>query len=379
MIQFDSDTCQAVYAGGSIQLLPKEFALLRFLYEHAGRAFSREELLDAVWPLEAPVDRTVDDHIYRIRKKISVWPHLLHVGTVRGQGYKLIRHAPLQQESPLLQDSQFADDVHRMLGKYHQLGMGAAMQLLSTHRSLLSLPGDPYYDDYLHFIQGDFEWLLSTDSISDWQKVLYAAFFHATLQFKPEASLCYFERLLDKDLPLSREWRSDLRLNAVHLYLEAGSPKKAQEALDSLRKDIADLHSPSFTALFLLKEMYVRLQEDDLAAAAVKLEECGALLARHPIRRERGAFLAAKAIYLYRLGKIPLAGQTLDEALETIRETHFIPHLLIHLRMALRHLRSYSLDEARQVKYARQWDALSMHYRFGELLAAAEHLLRKHL
>lgn len=50
--------------GMTIELLPKEFALLQFLYHNRGRTFSREQLLDKVWPLEYPVERTVDDHIW---------------------------------------------------------------------------------------------------------------------------------------------------------------------------------------------------------------------------------------------------------------------------------------------------------------------------
>ena len=36
-------------------LLPKEFALLRFLYDNRNRAFSRDGLLEQVWPMEHPV------------------------------------------------------------------------------------------------------------------------------------------------------------------------------------------------------------------------------------------------------------------------------------------------------------------------------------
>jgi len=379
MIHFEPDTYQAVYAGESIQLLPKELALFRYLYEHAGRSFSREELLDAVWPLEDPSDRTVDDHIYRIRKKLAKWMHLLHVETIRGQGYKLIRHVPKQQESPLLQDDQFATDVHRMFSKYHRLGMGAAMQLLSTHRGVLSLPDDPYYDAYLHFVRGDFEWLLTTDSINSWQKIAYAVFIHAIIQSEHKTSLYYFERLIAKGHKLSREWLIDLRLNAIFLYVEAGMLKKAREEIDAIREDIADLESPSFSALFLLKEMYLQLQKGHLDAAAVKLQECETMLAHHSIQRERGAFLVAKAIFLYRQGEISSARQALDDGMETIRQTQFIPHFLTSLKLVLFYLGTHECDETYRLKYQRQWVQLTKQYRLDELLERTEQLLRSHL
>lgn len=61
------DDVYAVKRGGEvIPFLPKEYALFRYLYENKNRAFSREQ------PLEAPTDRTVVDHVYRMRKKLSV-------------------------------------------------------------------------------------------------------------------------------------------------------------------------------------------------------------------------------------------------------------------------------------------------------------------
>ena len=52
-LQFDEDLFQVTIAGSSILLLPKEFALFRFLYHH-DQVFSREALLDLIWPLEEP-------------------------------------------------------------------------------------------------------------------------------------------------------------------------------------------------------------------------------------------------------------------------------------------------------------------------------------
>ncbi|MFF2889360.1 winged helix-turn-helix domain-containing protein [Paenibacillus sp. NPDC057967] len=377
MIHFEPDRYEAAYAGERISLLPKEFALLRYLYEHAGRSFSRDALLEAVWPLEEPSDRTVDDHIYRVRKKITAWSHLLQIETIRGQGYKLVRHSAARGDSPLLQDDQFAADVNRMFSKYHSLGMGAALQLLSAHREVLSLPGDPYYDVYLHFVRGDFEWLLATDSINSWQKAAYAVFIYSALQSEPTVSIPYFEGLIAKGKMLSPAWRIDLRLNAVILYIEAGMLDKAREELDAIRDDIAELNSPSFTAVFILKEMYLHIEEGQLQEAAVKLGACEELLALHPIQRERGACLVAKAMLHYRDGDIRSARQALDDGIEITRRTQFIPHLLANLRLVLSFLGKYSCDEAYRKNYQRQWDQLGEHYQFDSLLAKTERLLRE--
>ena len=77
-------------AGSPVALGPTEFRLLRHFLEHPGRVFSREQLLDAVWPHDSEIEsRTVDVHIRRLRKAINGegLPDL--VRTVRSAGYAL--------------------------------------------------------------------------------------------------------------------------------------------------------------------------------------------------------------------------------------------------------------------------------------------------
>ncbi|WP_162848484.1 winged helix-turn-helix domain-containing protein [Paenibacillus nanensis] len=379
MIQFDSDTGKVAYAGESVQLLPKEFALFQFLYEHAGRSFTRERLLDAVWPLEEPTDRTVDDHIYRIRKKVARWSHLLRIETVRGQGYKLIRLTPKLQARPLLHDEQFAADVNRMMNKYHGLGMGAAMQLLAEHRDILSLPVDPYYDAYLHFVRGDLDWLLTTDSLDLWKKLTYAVFVYEAAQPGDQTVRRYYEGLIARGHLLEWSWLCDLRLGAIHHDIGAGRLEEAQRGLEAIREEIAELQSPSFTSVFLIAEMMLRMEQNRLGEAEAKLRECEALLAQHPIQRERGAFLVAKGMLLYRQGAHTAARHTVEEGVETTRETHFIPHLLVNLRRALLFLHSHSCDEAYAQRLQRQWEQLALQFRLDELQVKAGRLLERHL
>jgi two-component system phosphate regulon response regulator PhoB len=77
-------------SGRPIHLGPTEFRLLRFLMQHPGRVFSREQLLDQVWGHDVYVEaRTVDVHIRRLRKAINVGGALDLVRTVRSAGYAL--------------------------------------------------------------------------------------------------------------------------------------------------------------------------------------------------------------------------------------------------------------------------------------------------
>lgn len=58
--------------GEEIPFTKTEFELLHLLLEERGRVFSRQELIDRIWPKDVLVlDRTVDVNITRLRKKIG--------------------------------------------------------------------------------------------------------------------------------------------------------------------------------------------------------------------------------------------------------------------------------------------------------------------
>jgi len=72
-------------------LTDKEFEILRYLAERAGKIVSRDELLHLVWGYESPpATRTVDNFIFRLRQKIERDPrHPQFIHTVYGDGYRL--------------------------------------------------------------------------------------------------------------------------------------------------------------------------------------------------------------------------------------------------------------------------------------------------
>ncbi len=78
--------------GRACRLLQKEAELLRFLLRRPGQTFSREEILREVWGYDAaPTTRTVDTHVYELRRKIEDEPgHPRHLLTVHGVGYRLV-------------------------------------------------------------------------------------------------------------------------------------------------------------------------------------------------------------------------------------------------------------------------------------------------
>jgi two-component system phosphate regulon response regulator PhoB len=89
-IAMDLATHRVSRADAPVELGPTEFRLLRFLMEHPGRIFSREQLLDSIWGHDAYIEpRTVDVHIRRLRKAMNLPGTDDLIRTVRSAGYAL--------------------------------------------------------------------------------------------------------------------------------------------------------------------------------------------------------------------------------------------------------------------------------------------------
>ena len=77
-------------SGMSIEMKPREFSLLALLASNAGRAYSRDQILESLWGHAYIGDvRTVDVHVRWIREKIEDDPSRpTKIVTVRGVGYR---------------------------------------------------------------------------------------------------------------------------------------------------------------------------------------------------------------------------------------------------------------------------------------------------
>ncbi|MGB1540277.1 MAG: phosphate regulon transcriptional regulator PhoB [Rickettsiales bacterium] len=98
-VEMDLTTHRVTRDKQEIPLGPTEFRLLRYLMEHPGRVFSREQLLNAVWGQDIFVElRTVDVHIRRLRKALDYDDKQENlIRTVRAAGYSL-EIAPAEAE-----------------------------------------------------------------------------------------------------------------------------------------------------------------------------------------------------------------------------------------------------------------------------------------
>ena len=86
----DDATYTAKIGGRALDLTFKEFELLKFLAQHPGRVFSRQQLLQEVWGYDYfGGTRTVDVHVRRLRAKLGPENETL-IGTVRNVGYRFV-------------------------------------------------------------------------------------------------------------------------------------------------------------------------------------------------------------------------------------------------------------------------------------------------
>ena len=74
-----------------IKLGPTEFRLLEFFLTNPKRVYSRDQILESVWPNNVNVEsRTIDVHIRRLRQSVNLKNKKELIRTVRSSGYSLI-------------------------------------------------------------------------------------------------------------------------------------------------------------------------------------------------------------------------------------------------------------------------------------------------
>jgi two-component system, OmpR family, response regulator RegX3 len=89
-VELDRDRHELRVDGVLVAMALKEFELLAFLMDHAGRVVTRDSLMDNVWDLSYVGDtKTLDVHVKRVRAKIDTDPAVSSlISTVRGVGYR---------------------------------------------------------------------------------------------------------------------------------------------------------------------------------------------------------------------------------------------------------------------------------------------------
>ena len=90
-VTLDRESHRVTAGGQEIALTHMEFELLAFLMAHAGKAVTREVLLDDVWGIAYSGDtRTIDVHVRTLRQKLGDSGRM--IATIRNVGYRMDEH-----------------------------------------------------------------------------------------------------------------------------------------------------------------------------------------------------------------------------------------------------------------------------------------------
>ncbi len=105
----DDVTYTAKLENRTLDLTFKEFELVKFLAQHPGRVFTRQQLLQEVWGYDYfGGTRTVDVHVRRLRAKLGA-EHETLIGTVRNVGYRFVATAAAEEPDAETADTDVAE------------------------------------------------------------------------------------------------------------------------------------------------------------------------------------------------------------------------------------------------------------------------------
>lgn len=377
-LDFHAADYQVTGEGLVIKLLPKEYALLEFLYRRKGRPFTREQLLDQVWPMEYPVERTVDDHIYRLRKKLAPLA-AVEIRTVRGLGYSLVMPggAGSPDTTPTIRDPELNKAMQEVFIKYHQYGQGRSMLTLARQQDVLGYELSPFYSIYLHFVQADLKWLLNTEQFPLRERYYFLLLFYM-FTHDPKQGLDLCRRVLE-NRQLPREQHMELEiLNIVDLHMLTGRTDIAMERLRLTRRLIAgDPELASFLPHTVITSMLAQLaagaKDGELEKIAVDIE--AKILTNQPFLREKGAYLVAKGLWRLRQQQWPEMERLLDEGLVLLEKTAFVPMKLHALYRIIHFFDIFAPREKERRKYVNLYEQTINELGLRELLPALENVL----
>jgi two-component system phosphate regulon response regulator PhoB len=85
------DQCRVCLNGNQVALTPREFRLLECFMLQPGRALSRDQLIEQVWGADYNGNnKSVDVHVWWLRRKLEQPGQPSHFLTVRGIGYRFV-------------------------------------------------------------------------------------------------------------------------------------------------------------------------------------------------------------------------------------------------------------------------------------------------
>jgi len=377
-LEFEPRDYSVSFQTETISLLAKEYALLEFLYRNRGKVFSREQLLDQVWPMEYPGERTVDDHVYRLRKKLKAWNGKVNLHTVRGLGYSLTLEESPGFAIPSLTDSGVKQQVGKLLDTYLRLGQSQSMQALVNQQEMLGVSIDSMHQMFLKFVRADLDWFMESD-VEDCGKLYWLLNFYCAFYIESEKCLDYYERAIELEI-LPFEMHRELKiLNILGLYAKNGRVGedlwRVQEAYRAVEEENGELDI--FKIHIATSEMQIHLFAGHIAEAvrcSMQIEE---MLVQTPYLREIGAYYCLKGRLLLLQDRRQEAVSALEYGLKAAETAHNVP-LLIGLVVGMLHFLQTTYTDQKLLKmFQARYDELERTYKLAAHKQPIEQMIER--
>ncbi|SFJ63235.1 winged helix-turn-helix domain-containing protein [Thermoflavimicrobium dichotomicum] len=384
MLHFNTNQYVVRFRTEEIKLLPKEFRLLHFLFQHKNQTFSRDQLLDYVWENEGePTDRTVDDHIYRLRKKLKKWDHFIWIETVRGVGYRLIMNQPRMMPNPSLYNPEIEKHMIHLLSNYLMHGQGEAVRILIENQEALGYRIPHEYFILYKLNQGDIDWLLYDVQIEQMpleERLYFIVTIYYVVQKQVEKTLYYMDqifarKLVPKRFPLSLEALRFLSL------VEAGDMEKAVKQITAISHRANQENLEKWRIPLSLLEMIPLLISHNKKKLKRQRKKV-----HHFLKERTKQDLHELALYHLLEGINLLIHQNEHEGKKWINrgweiaiQSQMLSVKISFLRILLLLCRMCIHCEEIESEYQKKWNDLEKEYQFEEIKKKAEQKIKDYL
>jgi hypothetical protein len=357
------------YKGEKVLLLPKEFALFSFLYNNSNMTLSREMILNRVWGLSESMDRTVDDHIYRIRRKLG-FIDIISIKTIRSAGYRLILNTADFVNNPLLKDADFQSALDLLFEKYISYGQGKGLTMLSNQQEDMDMSLNPEKQMYIRFIKGDFVRLIQDPELPFWSKGFYLLHIYSIIQFNPINTLSLFEALI-KEEKLPPRFQHELsKILIIERYIRVGQFTLSKQEIDALylNLDIGEKKALYYYVCNLELKLY--LFSGAWASALSLINARKTFFDECSFQREKGQFIILTGLYflLNNTDKdLELGESLLFNGLEILDKSSFKPSYINGLNLILTLFQEYGFEGKISSSINNRWNKLSKAFSFSFL------------
>ncbi|MBU9713563.1 winged helix-turn-helix domain-containing protein [Evansella tamaricis] len=366
------------YNGEIVYLLRKEYYLLKYLFENANQPFTRSHLLDEVWKLETPSDRTIDDHIYRLRKKLKDWDNLISIDTVKGFGYQLSKKEIRVETAPVAYDKEFHILIEKLFNKYNLYGSGEAINALVNQKALnINMPVD--YNPLIYFMKGDFWWFVQDYKHQMSSKLLFLIYLFSVISKDYRQTIVYIKNGLEKKLFPDHVIYEVENITLLYAYVFSREFALAKEQMTKIEKNSPEITEqsndlyPSYLIISLIKAMCLR-ENKKVQDIIVKLDM---FFSEKPYQRELGIYTVIKGLFGIQSGREKDGRADIEKGFETIKKTKYKSHIFTAIDICMFLLAEDVKDDLTHQDIYEKWKSLNKEYQFTTLIKSIKIILEE--